>query len=75
MSIFHRYDTLQKTLFGINNFNEMRIANPQAALAVYRQDQKSHHDQSIASDLTRGLLRKIFRETVLESSKQVQYRR
>lgn len=43
----------------------------QNALEVYRRDQKSHHEQSIASDLTRGLLRKIFRETVLESSKQV----
>lgn len=43
----------------------------QGALEVYRRDQKSHHEQSIASDLTRGLLRKIFRDTVLESSKQV----
>lgn len=43
----------------------------QTALEIYRKDQKSHHEQSIASDLTRGLLRKIFRDTVLESSKQV----
>lgn len=43
----------------------------QVAMEIYRKDQKSHHEQSIASDLTRGLLRKVFRETVLESSKQV----
>lgn len=43
----------------------------QNALEIYRKDQESHHEQSIASDLTRGLLRKVFRDTVLESSKQV----
>eukprot|EP00752_Nemacystus_decipiens_P016245 g14525.t1 len=43
----------------------------QTALEIYRKDKKSHHEQSIASDLTRGLLRKVFRDTVLESSKQV----
>ena len=43
----------------------------QTALEIYRMDQKNHHEQSIASDLTRCLLRKVFRDTVLQSSKQV----
>ena len=52
---------------------KMVYSKLQDALEIYRKDQKSHHEQSIASDLTRGLLRKVFRDTVLESSKQVTF--